>query len=167
MLRRLLSNLPVVGLLANILTPGGVAKRPETLAFQEYVRIMGDRAPGEFSRAIGELPAENKTLLLIMWIACTGPKAKTMDSFCRSANRLRLSGSDVEMELTSFEEDRESVSDDWTREDALQLADAMVRVLLTENRYEPLSDENERLLAQALQTFDFPIQTDVESEEVS
>jgi hypothetical protein len=71
------------------------------------------------------------------------------------------------MELTSFEEDRESGSDDWTREDALQLADAMVRVLLTGKRYEPLSDENERLLAQALQTFDFPIQTDVESEEVS
>lgn len=163
-LRRVLSNLPVVGLIAQIVTPGGVAKKPEELSFQEYAFIMGDEAPSDFGRAISELPAENKTLLLLFWMASTGPNAKTDDGFMRCANRLRLSGSDVEMEMNTFEQDRLEAAEEnnsstiATRAEQETLADAMVRVVLTGSRDGMIGEDNEQLLQQALTHLFFPFE---------
>lgn len=96
-LQRIISQLPVIGLIANITTPGGIGKRPQELSFGEYCRLLADEGPQELARALEELPCDRQVALLCLWMACTGARAQRKEQFVRIARRIRAAGADLEV----------------------------------------------------------------------
>lgn len=107
-LRGLQKELPVLGLVARLTSPEGVAGSGAPLSYPEYCRHCFETAGRPFNTAVAELARSRgvsaKSLLFLCWAVSSGGGLVADDGLGRAAARLTGRNADLEHELLRMDE---------------------------------------------------------------